>query len=455
MLIVRKRNRKEAGEQNRKKARKRAARLRLLGVCALIAGLLGFFVYNNMGYLSSLWESAVMSREPKKEDVKKHVKQVKPPQEHRSVNELLGMPEFFDDHDPKPLNTLIEELAAEMAAEQNTIQQAMLSLEARPDSVSPPIAAVPDTAPRPLVSMTPASVPVTPAPPLPPEPAARSEEPPKPVPVPIAPIVRPEGPPAPTADEEDMVRITQMPPPVEPMPRRTLWQTLVSLNPLKQTSKQDDGEIPPAAQAPTPADTVSTEAAPTFWQSILALNPFKQKPKPDVAETAPAPEPEIAAAKAAPLPPPKPEITEAKAVAPPPAKAEQAETKAVPPAPAKTEPAVALAAPAPKPDTAAVPKINPEAGSVLISNIRCWLADRADISINVSVELFYESKALSDEVHVKRGTLATVLGSVVRRQEYGNVAMAALSGELLDAFNDVLKSGQLVNVDIRSFNIVQ
>jgi len=96
-----------------------------------------------------------------------------------------------------------------------------------------------------------------------------------------------------------------------------------------------------------------------------------------------------------------------------------------------------------------------ESGSMMISNIRCRLADRDDISINVSVELFYDSRALHEELHFKRGTLAAVLGSVVRRQEYGNVASSSLRGELLDAFNDVLASGRLSGVDIKDFRVVQ
>ncbi|MCL2219657.1 MAG: hypothetical protein FWB94_07225 [Chitinispirillia bacterium] len=111
----------------------------------------------------------------------------------------------------------------------------------------------------------------------------------------------------------------------------------------------------------------------------------------------------------------------------------------------------------PVPDTAkpALPAVKLGNESMVISNIRCRLADREDISINVSVELFYDGKALNEEVHDKRGPLTAVLINTVRGQEYGGVSTAHLRAVLLDAFNDVLTAGQLVGVDIRNFTVVQ
>jgi hypothetical protein len=300
MLIVRKQRKKEVGGQDRGKARKRAAFLRLVFFSALIAGLLGFFVYNNMDYLPSVGEIAGKPGKTKSAEARQEM----PPKERKSAAELLGMPEFFEIKDAVPLNNLIEERPPEPAPDTvPRLQQALLS-QVRPDSVKKA-----DTATYPLAAMTP-----------------------------------------PKADE---------PPPVR------------------------EADRPDTAPPPPPTRELSTAKPDTADVRQISLTPVADRG--------------AAAAKAR----------------------------------------------------------RESAGSMVISNIRCRLADRDDISINVSVELFYEGKALHEEVHSKRGTLAAVLGSVVRRQEFGKVVMASLRAELLDAFNDILTSGQLVDVDIQGFNIVR
>jgi len=305
MLIVRKQSKKEVGEQDKGKARRRASILRLALFSALVAGLLGFFVYNNIDYFSSVGETAVAARGTKNADPSR------PPRERRPAAEMLGTPEFFDINDVVPLNKLIEERTAESDTASH-IRQAVLSQMPRKDSVKI------DTAPRLLIP----------------------REKPK---------------------TEDM---TLMPP--EPEPPKT----------PKRLAAADTA---PQPLIPRP--------------SLLAA-------KPDTANVMP----------------------------------------------------ISLA---PPPEPASASKTKPGTGSMVISNIRCRLADRTDISINVSVELFYDSKALHEEVHNKRGALTAVLGSVVRKQEFGSFAAASLSAELLDAFNEVLASGQLSGVDIKNFSVVQ
>ncbi|MCL2183875.1 MAG: hypothetical protein FWB85_10445 [Chitinispirillia bacterium] len=462
MLIVRKRNRKEINEkEKRERARKRAALLRLVCVSVLVAGLLGVFVYNNLDYISSVRESVGALLE-KKEPAQ--AMQPVPPKEHKTATELLGTPEFFDDNNVKPLNNLIEELAAELAAAPDSaqaphLQQALLT------QVPPAAAKAPaktDTAPHPLVSMTkPETEKVTPVP------DKKTQYP--------GTVARPQSTPgqnmiAVDIDSVGTVFVSQKLTPefwesLKPAPvqdsAEAWWMSMKGSAETWLTSQADAAKTWWASQAGMAKTwwTSLTDAAETWLESLLDVNPLKPKQNPaETEQVSPSAEPDLAGiTQVSQASTPKPDAADVKQVSlvstsePGHAEIKQG-SQAFMPKQDSADVRQAAQTPAPKPDTV---KVNPEAGSMVISNILCRLADRSDISINVSVELYYDSRALQDETHSKRGALAAVLNSVVQRQEYGNVAMAALSGELLDAFNDVLKSGQLSNVDIRSFNVVQ
>ena len=92
-------------------------------------------------------------------------------------------------------------------------------------------------------------------------------------------------------------------------------------------------------------------------------------------------------------------------------------------------------------------------GSVVLSNIKCKLADRPDLNINLSVELFYNSRALSGEVSQKQVILGKVAQQTVSGIEFGAVQNTMLRARLLNAFNNVLETGQLWKVDIKNFVI--
>lgn len=109
--------------------------------------------------------------------------------------------------------------------------------------------------------------------------------------------------------------------------------------------------------------------------------------------------------------------------------------------------------PVPGQDTAA--RVKPVSGSMLISNVNSRLADRSDISVDVSVELFYDSEALRDELHAKRAALTAVLRDVMRRQEFGGVTTESLRTELLASFNELLKTGHLNKVDVKDLRVKQ
>ncbi|MCL2688779.1 MAG: hypothetical protein FWE57_02880 [Chitinispirillia bacterium] len=92
-------------------------------------------------------------------------------------------------------------------------------------------------------------------------------------------------------------------------------------------------------------------------------------------------------------------------------------------------------------------------GSTVLSDIKCKLADRHDLDINLSIELFYNSKALSLEVSQKQAILGKVAQQVVSGIEFGTVQNTMLRARLLNAFNNVLETGQLWKVDIKNFDI--
>jgi uncharacterized protein YqcC (DUF446 family) len=102
----------------------------------------------------------------------------------------------------------------------------------------------------------------------------------------------------------------------------------------------------------------------------------------------------------------------------------------------------------------------PKAGrnSIFLPEIHCKLADRDDLNIRMSIELYYDDNsgaAFGDELYFKRGTLALVASDVTRRYEHGSVDMALLSADLLSSFNVLLKEGRLSGVDIKDFSVEQ
>ena len=96
--------------------------------------------------------------------------------------------------------------------------------------------------------------------------------------------------------------------------------------------------------------------------------------------------------------------------------------------------------------------------SIFLPEIRCKLANRDDLSITMSIELFYYDNgnaAFGNELYFKRGTLALVASDVTRRYEHDSVDMTLLSADLLSSFNGLLKEGLLSGVGITDFRVEQ
>ncbi|MDR3012799.1 MAG: hypothetical protein LBU70_06280 [Chitinispirillales bacterium] len=122
--------------------------------------------------------------------------------------------------------------------------------------------------------------------------------------------------------------------------------------------------------------------------------------------------------------------------------------------PVSTDTVAAAPPPAATPDLPALPAVPAISGIFTLQDITCRLADRDDLRISMSVELFYDSEILRDELNFKRGALTTIVTDVVRRYEYGNIALPALRTDLLNAFNRILHDGQLPGIDIRNFRVI-
>jgi len=120
--------------------------------------------------------------------------------------------------------------------------------------------------------------------------------------------------------------------------------------------------------------------------------------------------------------------------------------------PAAQQQAAAPVAPPPPPPP---PPPKPRA-TLLLQNVSGRLSDRADINVNMSVELTYEiSNALREEVEFKRDMLSTLASSVIRRHEYGSINTAALKTEVLSVFNEHLQAGKISDVEIKNFQVAQ
>ena len=107
-------------------------------------------------------------------------------------------------------------------------------------------------------------------------------------------------------------------------------------------------------------------------------------------------------------------------------------------------------------DTAAsvpAPAVPAVSGSFVLPDLVGRLADRDDLRVSLSVELFYGSEVLREELQFKRGALAAIVLDVVRGYEFGNVSAPRLRADLLRAFNGILAEGQLSNVDVRDFRV--
>ena len=123
--------------------------------------------------------------------------------------------------------------------------------------------------------------------------------------------------------------------------------------------------------------------------------------------------------------------------------------------PQQSQPAIAVQKPAASPPPSPPPPPKPRA-TMLLSNLSGRLSDRNDITVSMSVELTYEANtALREELEFKRDLLSTVVGSVLRRHEYGTVNTAALKTDILSAFNGQLQAGKLVDVEVKNLQIGQ
>jgi len=108
------------------------------------------------------------------------------------------------------------------------------------------------------------------------------------------------------------------------------------------------------------------------------------------------------------------------------------------------------------PPTPAQPSPPKPRATLALPNVSGRLSDRADLKVDMSVDLVYESNgAMREELEFKRDMLSTVAGSILRRHEYGSVNTAALESEMLTVFNGHLQAGKLIGVEIKDFQVGQ
>ncbi|MFP4163445.1 MAG: hypothetical protein ACLFQB_05970 [Chitinispirillaceae bacterium] len=92
-----------------------------------------------------------------------------------------------------------------------------------------------------------------------------------------------------------------------------------------------------------------------------------------------------------------------------------------------------------------------QAGSLVLSDIKCEIADRDDLRIILNVEIFFNNDALCQEALFKREDLKVMVMNVMRHKEYGAIRTDSLRAELLEALNKVLEAGDLQKLVIRDF----
>ncbi|MDR2578178.1 MAG: hypothetical protein LBC70_05130 [Chitinispirillales bacterium] len=141
MLVLR--NKKP--KKDKSKARKRAMTAGRVALGVVIAGLVGFFVYTNIDYFSFVGDEAVdrLRAEDRVESRAKKSKRAAndgAAREHRSADEILGAPVFFERQEPRLLRT-------PDTPQVSSVQEPLTppELQPKPDTVIP----MPDTLPVP------------------------------------------------------------------------------------------------------------------------------------------------------------------------------------------------------------------------------------------------------------------------------------------------------------------
>jgi hypothetical protein len=178
---------------------------------------------------------------------------------------------------------------------------------------------------------------------------------------------------------------------------------------------------------------------------VKTLLPESSKPKADSVRSAPALPPRLSQPAPRRLPP----FPASNGV---PTLSFSANPKSAAPSPV---PSVAVPSTPPPSPPPPLPPPKPRA-AMLLPGISGHLSDRADMKVNMAVELSYESNnALREELEFKRDMLTTVAASVIHKHEYGRVSAETLKSDILSTFNEHLQAGKLNAVDIKNFQIGQ
>ncbi len=91
--------------------------------------------------------------------------------------------------------------------------------------------------------------------------------------------------------------------------------------------------------------------------------------------------------------------------------------------------------------------------SLVLSDVRCKISGRDDLTIYLTVAIFFNNDALYQEILLKRDDLKVMALNVMRRKEYGSIQTEPLRAELKEAMDDLLEAGDLENLEIRDFRL--
>jgi len=474
MLVVRNRKRDRKNADSRKKTSGRGALVRRGVFFTLIAGLLGFFIYNNVDYFVALGEKAVpglraMANADRKPKPPENQKAPAKPKARKSMEEILGGPEFTDNDgsgrgmEVVPLNGWILEARAGSGVDKkadNGVNSEIVDLVDGGTAAKPPTEDA-DMASAPLPGLHTADLTRPIDEPKPDSPAAGTDaDLPRPLAMRPISLTRAEPEPSAVKKPKKAASVEEWLSSIEwPSISPVLLTSLTSLIPWKSSPKtprqaqiEEDSVSQPEIARTGAVDTAAGQSAgkkvipPVDKKADRLVDTKTSQPvdkKTDRLVDTKTSEP----------------VVDTKANRLVDTKANQTvDTKVSQADDAKTSKPVDTKTVKPVEAKTASQPVSPKAkqNSIFLSDIRCKLAGRDDLSISMSIQLFYDDNgALSDELHFKRGTLAVVTGDVLRGYEYGGVEMASLSADLLSTFNGLLNAGQLSGVEIKNFRVEQ
>lgn len=83
----------------------------------------------------------------------------------------------------------------------------------------------------------------------------------------------------------------------------------------------------------------------------------------------------------------------------------------------------------------------------------CVIVSRPDIRLNIELEVICKNQKAETEILVRKNDIQTIVRSVLKNKELGDIKKGSLQEELVKAINGIFDMDLLAEVEFRSFHI--